>query len=84
MIGFPGIEAHKEDHEKLYALFSKQVTQVKRESIPEMFDLIISNRERLFNHMATFDKDYTDFTENLIKVKKKFKLNALEAQVLVE
>jgi hypothetical protein len=34
--------------------------------------------------MAVFDKDYADFTENLIKVKKKFNLTAIQARVLME
>jgi hemerythrin-like metal-binding protein len=84
MIGFPRIEEHKEDHEKLYALFFKGLTQVKRESIPDMYNFILSSRDSLFTHMSTFDMDYADYTENLIALRKKYNLTALQARVLAE
>ena len=84
MIGFSGIKEHKKDHEKLCTRFMKEIKALENKKHVDVHSFIIESRDILFNHVAVLDREYADFTEELISLRKKYKITALKARVLVD
>jgi hemerythrin-like metal-binding protein len=84
MIDFSGTKEHKKEHKKLNDRFLRKLKDLKKNEKATAGRFIISFRNTLMDHIANCDRVYVENIENIIALRKKFKITATKARKLVD
>ena len=84
MIAFPRAEEHKAQHKKLLAMLRKNLKALTNSKTPDIGSFAHIFQDAMLAHISDYDREYVTHIDNLIDVRKKYKITALRARDLVK
>ena len=79
MIAYPKLDEHKSQHKNFINMITGELEILENTDNSKICRFIHSYRHIALTHIAVFDREYTDFIEQLMCARKKFKISAIQA-----
>ena len=80
MVDFPKVADHKAQHRNFINLFNEEIKALKDVDNPGIIRFVRSYRHIALTHINVFDREYVEFIENIMSVKKRFSIIDLRAE----